>query len=1106
VEVSLSRAPRLHEGAQLTIEVRSALDAPGTQVEVTLPEGGNADTTSWTVDLEAETPVTLSTQVSFDRPGNHSVGARAFRSVEPGQIWGDKKVEQIHVAPGFGQRRWRVDQVPVATLAKPGDSPPLSLQPIPFAFPQGAPSQPAQTLPSVEVALFPQPPPSAPASPGTVTLTGGWLYDDRSAVARALDQQILEIRTSTGAELSPRAFCFTGVDGSFSCSFDHPGTDMLVYAWSWTNLSFSGGTDRLGVFSGNELACGSDSLDCSYPISTGVISCADGATCAVGTWIIVTAVGEPILGAHQMTQDLIRSWKKLIFDNRHPVDTGPGPARINYPVPAGHGTHAHVPPQDGWISIEPPQQQSADTVNHEYGHVVMANLWDGQGFVPNWPTGDCPNPHFINAVSGPGCALSEGFANFWTWYSNQFYDGDNTTANDGPIYDFAGGGQVNMETRAGFANGDQVEGNVAAVMGDFLDPAGEGASPDDRVADGVQHTWHTTHVQSDNNFAEWWSAYYNLLSHSSALPLEVLIRNTICEGFTIASGQTQFENIESSDCRTSNRGTRADFYQFSGSAAQSVSIALDSPNLDTFLNLIGPSGAVVASDDNSGNGLTSRITGFSLPSTGTYFIETTSFQLDALGTYDVSLVVCNGACCGDGIIQAGEQCDDGNGVGGDCCSSTCQTEPNGSPCNDGIFCNGSDTCSAGSCSVHPGIGCPVADGDADCSESCNESANNCTAPDPNGSACNDGQFCNGADTCSAGACSIHVGDPCTGPDGDADCKESCDEIVDVCGTFDPQGSPCNDGLFCNGADSCIAGFCTTHVGDPCPGADGDGDCTESCHETSDSCTAADPNGSACNDDLFCNGGDQCSAGACTVHAGDPCPGPDGDADCNESCNETTNLCNVADPSGSACDDGFFCTGGQTCDGAGSCQAGTGDPCSGDFCDEVDNACIGDVDTDGVIDDDDTCLTVVNASQVDTNLDGFGNHCDPDVDNDGVTGISDFLLFTAGFPQPVPPADPDLDFDTDAAIGIGDFLILSSFFPGPPGPSGLVCAGSVPCTAPTNRCAHDICEEGPALDATCDYPDPTCVADICAVDAFCCNTQWDNVCVGEVASICGLSCP
>jgi hypothetical protein len=149
---------------------------------------------------------------------------------------------------------------------------------------------------------------------------------------------------------------------------------------------------------------------------------------------------------------------------------------------------------------------------------------------------------------------------------------------------------------------------------------------------------------------------------------------------------------------------------------------------------------------------------------------------------------------------------------------------------------------------------------------------------------------------------------------------------------------------------------------------------------------------------------------------------------------------------------------------------------------------------------------VNASQVDTNLDGFGNHCDPDVDNDGVTGISDFLLFTAGFPQPVPPADPDLDFDTDAAIGIGDFLILSSFFPGPPGPSGLVCAGSVPCTAPTNRCAHDICEEGPALDATCDYPDPTCVADICAVDAFCCNTQWDNVCVGEVASICGLSCP
>ena len=63
-----------------------------------------------------------------------------------------------------------------------------------------------------------------------------------------------------------------------------------------------------GVFSGNELGCGSDSIDCAYPVQTGEISCGDNATCAIGTWTVETTItGEPWLGAHQMTQDLVRS-------------------------------------------------------------------------------------------------------------------------------------------------------------------------------------------------------------------------------------------------------------------------------------------------------------------------------------------------------------------------------------------------------------------------------------------------------------------------------------------------------------------------------------------------------------------------------------------------------------------------------------------------------------------------------------------------------------------------------------------------------------------------------------------------------------------------------
>jgi cysteine-rich repeat protein len=55
-------------------------------------------------------------------------------------------------------------------------------------------------------------------------------------------------------------------------------------------------------------------------------------------------------------------------------------------------------------------------------------------------------------------------------------------------------------------------------------------------------------------------------------------------------------------------------------------------------------------------------------------------------------------CCGNGAVDAGEQCDDGNTFDGDCCSATCQYEPSGSfcaadtnICTDDI-CDGAGTC------------------------------------------------------------------------------------------------------------------------------------------------------------------------------------------------------------------------------------------------------------------------------------------------------------------------------------------------------------------------------------------------------------------------------
>jgi hypothetical protein len=54
------------------------------------------------------------------------------------------------------------------------------------------------------------------------------------------------------------------------------------------------------------------------------------------------------------------------------------------------------------------------------------------------------------------------------------------------------------------------------------------------------------------------------------------------------------------------------------------------------------------------------------------------------------------------------------------------------------------------------------------------------------------------------------------------------------------------------------------------------------------------------------------------------------------------------------------------------------------------------------------------------------------------------------------------------------------------------------------CAHDKCVEGGPLSSGCDG-DP-CTTAICAVDPFCCSLGWDNICVQEVDSICGETCP
>ncbi|MFV2056153.1 MAG: hypothetical protein ACC707_06770 [Thiohalomonadales bacterium] len=98
----------------------------------------------------------------------------------------------------------------------------------------------------------------------------------------------------------------------------------------------------------------------------------------------------------------------------------------------------------------------------------------------------------------------------------------------------------------------------------------------------------------------------------------------------------------------------------------------------------------------------------------------------------------------------------------------------------------------------------------------------------------------------------------------------------------------------------------------------------------------------------------------------------------------------------------------------------------------------DDDGDGVLNKDDNCLTMANADQRDTDMDGYGNRCDADLTNDNVVDMRDFIRFRPAFGRRLgdPLYNPDVDFNGDGVIDISDFAIMRDQFGETPGPSGV----------------------------------------------------------------------
>lgn len=177
-------------------------------------------------------------------------------------------------------------------------------------------------------------------------------------------------------------------------------------------------------------------------------------------------------------------------------------------------------------------------------------------------------------------------------------------------------------------------------------------------------------------------------------------------------------------------------------------------------------------------------------------------------------------------LADGTSCDDGNACTADdqCANGACSGIP--VTCDDGLFCNGTETCDT-ALGCRPGVPVDCNDG-VDCTaDLCNEDTDSCDNT-PNDGLCDDGLFCNGAETCDAVLGCLPGADPCES----GFCSESLDACVDCLGNAD-----CDDG----------------------------NDCTDDVCDASGSCVHTD-NTSACTPNGTCAGVGVCDAGVCMCSA------------------------------------------------------------------------------------------------------------------------------------------------------------------------------------------------------------------------------------------------
>ncbi|MBT9556636.1 MAG: hypothetical protein IV100_11440 [Myxococcales bacterium] len=224
-----------------------------------------------------------------------------------------------------------------------------------------------------------------------------------------------------------------------------------------------------------------------------------------------------------------------------------------------------------------------------------------------------------------------------------------------------------------------------------------------------------------------------------------------------------------------------------------------------------------------------------------------------------------GACVGTprecpsaGPCEKAGVCDPATGV---CSAPT--AAPDGSLCEDGNRCTKGDICKAGLClsSVIP-CGAP---GPCQAAGVCDPETGLCSFKAlSDGALCSDGDPCTAKDACKAGECIAGAAlvCPAAAPCQEAGiCKAEGDVAICVPGPPSPNGTPCNDENLCTDKDACKSGTCVgterlCSPSEPCL-------VKGTCNPNDGKCSfPTAPDGTACEDGDPCTGADTCKLGIC----------------------------------------------------------------------------------------------------------------------------------------------------------------------------------------------------------------------------------------------------